>query len=321
VKVSLQAAALFCLLAAIALGATVTGCTIGTRTTKGGAELSVTRDFGARRLLQTREDPIPSGETVMRFVMREANVKTRYGGRFVDAINGVRSSTPSGRRRDWFYYVNGIEADTGAADRDLAGSDRIWWDYHDWSGAMRIPAVVGSYPEPFLHGTEGKRFPVRVDCAENAQQACRDVADRLDKAGVPPSTTAIGAPAGKDLLRLVVGKWSDVRSDGAAALLDDGPAHSGVFARFGRGAQAGSYVLDLTDEHGKTVRTLATGAGLVAATRFEEQQPTWVVTGTDSAGLDRAVALLERGALADRFAVATDGGQPIALPIIGGAGP
>ena len=56
------------------------------------------------------------------------------------------------------------------------------------------------------------------------------------------------------------------------------------------------------------------GAGIVAATRFEEQQPTWIVSGTDAAGLDRAVELLDRGALRDRFAVATDA-PPVPLPL------
>ena len=97
----------------------------------------------------------------MRFLQRYAEVDTGYGGRFVDAIEGLRSGSRRGERRDWFYYVNGIEADAGAAEREVAGSDRVWWDYRDWGAAMRVPAVVGSFPEPFLHGSEGKRFPVR----------------------------------------------------------------------------------------------------------------------------------------------------------------
>ena len=30
----------------------------------------------------------------------------------------------------------------------------------------RTPAVVGSFPEPFLHGIDGKRLPVRIECAD-----------------------------------------------------------------------------------------------------------------------------------------------------------
>jgi hypothetical protein len=183
---------------------------------------------------------------------------------------------------------------------------------------MRVPAVVGSYPEPFLHGSEGKIFPVRLDCAQNAERACTEVSDRLDRAGVGASTTAIGAPAGKDVMRFVVGEWGDVRQDAAAEQIEQGPDKSGVFARFSAaGADPGGYRLDLLDSETRVVRTLGAGAGLVAATRFEEQQPTWVVAGTDRAGLERAVHLLDPKLLRDRFAVATDGGAPSPLPVAG----
>ena len=60
-------------------------------------------------------------------------------------------------------------------------------------------------------------------------------------------------------------------------------------------------------------------SGLVAATRFEEQQPTWVVAGTDRAGLDQAVRLFDPKVLRDRFAIATDGHAPAPLPVATGA--
>jgi hypothetical protein len=58
-------------------------------------------------------------------------------------------------------------------------------------------------------------------------------------------------------------------------------------------------------------------AGLVAATRFEEQQPTWVVTGVDRSGLAEAVKLLDERLLRDRFALATIDGDRLALPLRG----
>jgi len=296
------------------LAATASSCSVGTSPQDGSAQVVVTRDFGKQRVLSAIEDPIEGGETVMRMLMRNADVKTRYGGRFVSAIKGTGSSTSGTQKLDWFYYVNGIEASVGAAERKVAGGDRVWWDYHDWSGVMRVPAVVGSFPEPFLHGTEGKRFPIRVDCGQDASKACAEVSKRLEAANIAPSTSAIGAVAGKDLLRLVVGKWDEVRQDGAALQIEQGPDKSGVFARFGRAA-SGNFELDLLDAGGQTVRTLGPGAGLLAATRFEDQQPTWVVTGTDSLGVERAVALLSERTLKDRFALANAGAGPIALPV------
>jgi hypothetical protein len=299
------------LLAVLALA----GCSVGPGTSgSGDARLTVTRDFGARVVLRATEKKIPGGETVMRMLERNAKIDTRYGGRFVESVEGVESGAGGGQR-DWFYYVNGIEADVGAAERDVHANDRVWWDHHRWDAAMRVPAVVGSYPEPFLHGADGKRFPVRIDCARGASNACSAVSKRLESADIAPSIAAIGAGAGKELLRLVVGKWEDVRADGASYQLAQGPDKSGVFAHPGPAPGAG-FEFDLLNDAGQVVRTGGPGTGLVAATRFEEQQPTWVVTGTDSAGLEAAVRLLTPTVLRDRFAVASVGGRAEPLPVV-----
>jgi hypothetical protein len=297
---------------AAVLALAVAGCRLGPQAEGSGASLTVSRDYGAEVVTRASEKDLPGGETAMRLLQRNADVDTSYGGRFVNAIGKLRSSTTGGRQ-DWFYYVNGIEADRSAAEKRLHDGDRVWWDYHDWGAAMRVPAVVGSFPEPFEHGQDGKRYPVRVDCAADADKACRDVLDRLDRAGVTASSTAIGAPAGKEVLRLMVGEWDQVRRDAAALQIEEGPARSGVFARIGPGS-AGPELL-LLDEGGRIVQRIARGGGLVAATRFEEQQPTWVVTGTDTRGLDAATKLVSEPLLRDRFAVATSGGGPVALPV------
>ena len=65
-------------------------------------------------------------------------------------------------KRDWFYFVNGIEPDVGAAEIRLRPGDIAWWDYRSWGGRMEQPVVVGAFPEPFLHGWDGKRRPVEM---------------------------------------------------------------------------------------------------------------------------------------------------------------
>jgi hypothetical protein len=306
----LLASVLFALISLVA-----SACSINAGSEKGPARLLVTRDFGERRLLTASENPIPGGETVMRLLMRNAPVKTRYGGRFVNAIKGVSSTTAGDRRLDWFYYVNGIEADIGAAERTVDGNDHVWWDYHDWTSVMRVPAVVGSFPEPFVHGSGGKRYPVRIDCGDSDADACDKASVKLQDAGIAPSTSAIGAVAGKEVLRLVIGNWSEVRQDAASEQIERGPAKSGVFAQFTPTGQSGGYDLELLDPNAHVVSTLGPGSGLVAATRFQDQAPTWVVTGTDSTGVARAISLLDARTLDSRFAVATTGGAPIPLPV------
>jgi hypothetical protein len=242
-------------------------------------------------------------------------VETRYAGRFVQEINGIRSGESNGRRRDWFYYVNGIEEDVGAAEHEVRRGDRVWWDYRDWTTAMRVPAVVGSFPEPFIHGSDGKSFPVRIDCARGADETCNELADRLSRAEIIPNKAGLGVPVGDELLRFVAGTWGDVRKDDAVRQIEQGPGESGVFARVVR---AGSgYRFDLLDRRGQVAARLFRGAGLVAATRFEEQQPTWVVSGTDEAGLNDAARVVTERILRERYAVATDAGKVVSLPADG----
>ena len=306
---SIRSAILAALLAAMALS----GCTVGAgESDPEGATLTVTRDFGRGALLEARADTVPEAETVMRLLRRNAEVDTRYGGRFVNAIEGLRSGSDDGRRRDWFYYVNGIEAGTGAAEQEVAGGDHVWWDYRDWNVAMRVPAVVGSFPEPFLHGAEGKRFPVRIDCAPEAASQCQDVSERLERAGVPASIAALGSQAGEEVLRLVVGRWEDARRDNASREIEDGPQETGVFARVR--ARGESHVIEVLDAGGGVKEVLGAGSGIVAATRLGEQQPTWTVSGTDEAGLDRAVRLIDARTLRNRYAVAANSDGTLALP-------
>lgn len=306
--------------AALACGTAIAGCGVGSGdSSEGEATLTVTRDYGSERLLEaTTRDP-PESETVLRFLDREAEVETRYGGGFVQSIDGLAGGSEEGRRLDWFFYVNGIESSIGAAEVQVLGGDRVWWDYRDWTAAMRVPAVVGSFPEPFLHGSEGERFPTRIDCLTE-EEPCRGVADRLEDEGVAASIAFERARVGEETVRVVVGPWEAVRDDEVAAQLDSGPAESGVFADFEPGTQ-GQDLLAL-DERGREAERLGPGAGLVAAVRFEEQQPTWLVTGTDDAGVEEAVELLEPEALRDRYAVAAPrSGEPLALPVgAGGAG-
>lgn len=299
---------------ALVLAALVGGCSLGPLGEQsGGVSLTVTRDFGSRQLEHSSQSEHPKGETVMRYLQRHAKVETSYGGKFVKTIESVASSDSGGQRSDWFYYVNGIEADIGAAERELAAGDRVWWDYHDWSTAMRVPAVVGAYPEPFVHGEQGKRFPVRIDCGPDSSSACEKVADQLDRAGVAASTAAIGSVTGENVLRLVVGTWNEVRRDAAARQLEQGPARSGVYAK-PVASSTNSYEFDLLDEAGEVARSLGAGGGLIAATRFERQAPTWIVSGADRSGLDRAVTQLTERSLRNRFAIATDA-KVVSLPI------
>jgi Domain of unknown function (DUF4430) len=300
-------------LALLMLCVALAGCGFGEGESTGEVTLTVTRDFGAERLHEgIDEETASEGDTVMRVLQGAYDVKTRYGGGFVQEIDGVAGGRRSGRPVDWFYYVNGIEASEGAASRKLEPGDRVWWDHHDWGAAMRIPAVVGSYPEPFLSGPQGKKLPIRVECATSARDQCREVRERLSDAGAKVGGIGTrGTRAGPEVLRVLVGTWNEVRVDPAARRIEAGPKVSGVFAR-----PAGSgRSIELLDPRGRPVRTLGQSAGLVAATRFVDQAPTWVVTGTDDVGVAAAAGALVEARLKDHFAVALENGREVPLPL------
>ena len=175
-------------LALLVAAAGLTGCGAGGK--DGSARVWITRDQGATPLDQ---GTVPAGLTALQGLDRLAKIETSYGGAFVTAINGL--STSRLRQRDWFYFVNGYESDRGAASYRLRAGDVEWWDYRAWRGRERIPVVVGAFPEPFLHGYDGKRRPAAVRFQPGLRSEARSLA-RVIRArsvaplGVPVATTA-----------------------------------------------------------------------------------------------------------------------------------
>jgi hypothetical protein len=301
-----QSLALFCLL-------TLAGCGLGAGPAPKAVRLLVTRDFGARVLHDTPQPKIKGQETVMSLLLRNFAVSTRFGGGFVQSIDGLAGQEGS-RPVDWFYFVNGVEAGKGAAASNVHPGDHIWWDRHDWSQTDDTAAVVGSYPEPFLNGLEGKRLPVRVECATDAGNACETVAHRLQADGVPAAVGAFGAGGGTAILRVLVGTWAALRADRSVAQIERGPRASGVYATFG--SQGRTFTVLSADGLGTPLN--APGVGLIAATRSGEEAPAWVVTGADVAGVQHAAADFNEAALRDHFAVAVlPSGEPVPLPVDG----
>jgi hypothetical protein len=291
------------LLAALAAA----GCGLGPGAEVGGVELTVTRDFGATPLLQRQVGEVNESDTVMRVLEGSAEIATRYGGGFVQSIDGVEEAQRGGRPYDWFFFVDGVESPVGAADYPLVGDERIWWDYRDWAATSHVPAVVGSWPAPFVGGYGGKSRPVAVEC-EGGGGACVSVRRALEREGV---ALAAGSPGGA--IRVLVGPWARLRSDPAAGQVEAGPQESGVYADFERGA--GGYRLRGLDAGGEPVHDFGPAAGLVAATRRYEAPPVWLVTGAAAAGVQAAAGLLGSAKLRDHYAVATEGGKETPLPL------
>jgi hypothetical protein len=296
--------------AALAVAVLLAGCGIGAGPGTKQASVRVTANFGSQLYGSAAEKHVPGAETVMSLLERHFKVATRYGGGFVESIDGHSGSSD---HRDWFYFVNGIQAPQGAAATDVYKGDHIWWDLHDWSATDTVPAVVGSYPEPFTNGVGGKEFPTLLNCGGGMQSACNVVGEALHRYGVKAADQVLGTGSGSDSLAVVIGAWNEIKGVIAAQLIAAGPRQSGVYARF---VGTRGQVLELMDPRGRVVRALRGSAGLIAATGQPSLgQPTWFVTGTDGAGVMAAAKAFTAAKLRDHFAVAVSGTNIIPVPL------
>jgi hypothetical protein len=297
------------------LGAVVVaGCGAGAGDSPDDVRLTVTDGFGARSVLERPAPDLDGSDTVMRLLQRNAEVRTRYGGKYVHAIDGMAGGRADGRPVDWFFYVNGVLSSEGASAVEVRGGDRVWWDRRDWGVTNRVAAVVGSFPEPFLHGLGGERLATRIECDQTVEAACDVVQRTMSGLGLAVGKSLPGTE-GAESLRIAVGLWPRIRGDRALQQLERGPTVSGVYARLREDGRT----IEALDARGKVAERLGRGSGLIAATRWREEPPTWVVTGTDAEGVTAAARMLGERALREKFALAVRGGRPLPLPVTAGA--
>ena len=254
------------------------------------ADVLITRDFGARVL---RTQQVAPGQSVLLALQGVADVSTRYGGRFVQSIDGTSGSLQRGE--DWLYFVNGVEANVGAAEWTLRGGDTAWWDYRRWHAYPNVPAVVGAWPEPFVHGARTAPASVAADPPLDAP------------------LRAAGAKLGGDATapyRVLVGADRDLRArDADWRRAEDSPRTSGLTA-WVRGSAVSRFNASSSDNV-----VVPNGRAVAAATATEAGGVVLAVTGIDAAAAAAAATAIARNPdlLAHRYAVVFDGaGNPVA---------
>lgn len=156
---------------------------------EGTAQLWITRDRGAMLLLEAE---VRAGQTLMRALAAEADLETRYGGRFVQSLEGIDGDL--GSQRDWFWFLNGYEGDRSAADYRLREGDVAWFDYRGWVQPGEARVVVGAFPEPFLHGYGGRTRPAVVRYAPGLEERARELGEQVEAVSVEPA----GEPVSED---------------------------------------------------------------------------------------------------------------------------
>ncbi len=194
-------------LAVLALALALAGCG-GSERGHGTATLWVTHNRGADVVYA---GSVPAGLNGIQTVERKLKVSTRYGGRFVQSIDGVSGSL--GSQHDWFFFVNGVEGDRSAADVRIHPGDVLWWDYRHWTPSTEsIPVVAGAWPEPFLHaGPTDVSGPAAIahELARQVHGTAVNLPTRfrslVEVGGVPNGTVAISRIRSGYLLKLGLG--------------------------------------------------------------------------------------------------------------------
>ena len=194
------AAAAALLIAALA----VAGCGLGPGAGLGAVELNVTRDYGAQRS-SGQPIEVTESDTVMRVLDRNARISTRYGGGFVQSIDGVEGTNSMAVATTGSSMSMGSSRRSELPTTGLHGGEVIWWDYRDWSRAIRVPAVVGSWPQPFIGGYEGRPAPALSNVWTGARHAARP-RSRSSRRGPDRAQGAAEAA-----IRVLVGPWERLR--------------------------------------------------------------------------------------------------------------
>ena len=138
--------------------------------------------------------------------------------------------------------------------RGCDDGDRVWWDRHDWTATQDVPAVVGSFPEPFVHGIE-RQAPADARGVHRAgrRPACTAVQKQLTAAGVlAPAGRPAALAAPRRRCACSSARAARCARDGAVRQLERGPKASAASTR--ARARDGRAITAL-DARGRPVRT------------------------------------------------------------------
>ncbi|MDS1029252.1 DUF4430 domain-containing protein [Bacillota bacterium LX-D] len=275
--------------------------------------LWITKDFGKSSLLK-KEIILEKNWTVFDVLQSSAQLETAQGGGFITGINGLTAE--SGQKKAWMYYVNGIFANVGVLDYLPHLGDVIWWDYHKWESMSTFPAVIGSYPEPFLHGYKGKvKTTTILSLSENQELA--DKLKQVLKAKGVASVQCQDLAKNQSLTRtgptIVLGEWKKLRQIKSLSELNAAYSKTGTCVHFtGKG-------LEIINSSNKVAKTLTKSAGAIVATGDGngDEKPLWLVVGIDEAGLKQAVNILagHPEKIKSCYQAAVSGGKVLSLPV------
>jgi hypothetical protein len=187
--------------------------------------------------------------------------------------------------------------------------DMMHWDFHAWIGSYHgSSAIIGSFPEPLVHGYEGQTYPTIVLFGDGFETQAAGIADGLNSVGVTgvilrAAGVVTETELGSHNLVLIADSGNDLVS-----ILNDEHEPLGMYAYFDDGR------LVVTDYRFRNTGSYGAGTGVVQASQNPWsplgtgacRQAVFVVSGVDTAGVNGAVRVL-----LDSIASVRQGGAPI----------
>jgi len=313
----------FCLIFALLLTAILCGCPAQPADVENNeparVTVVVTRDFGKELILEEEIELKPDTDA-MEALQAVADVETKYGGGFVQAINGISSEYEGAgnSKRDWFYYINGIAINLGAKDYVLEDGDVEHWDFRGWSYLQFVPAIIGDFPQPFLSGSARKLKPTAVAYEEPFLEEAEALARKLHECGVA------------EVLAIRYEHLSDKTKEQSNLIIIAGAENeliselNEVHKKLGFYAYMEEGKIIVLDGEGAPSGEFYTGCGLIQATQNpwhpegvgSGESVVFIVTGTDSNGIKNAAEVLVNNidGLRYAFAVLVDNKELIKIP-------
>ncbi|MEJ2739170.1 MAG: DUF4430 domain-containing protein [Dehalococcoidia bacterium] len=257
--------------------------------------LVITSGFGKNTIFEQTIN-IEKGTTAMEALTGAVQVETKYDGEFVSAINntGPEYEKASGKKNDWFFYMNGIASNSGAGSYTLMNGDVEHWDYRNWGYHQFVPAVIGAFPLPFINGFQGNVRPTTVVYETEFQKYAEDLAMKLGNEGTTSISSieyrAITDAAQKENnLIIIAGKDNVLITE-----LNNSHKKLGFFTCFNGDS------LVILDDAGKVAYEYEKGCGLIQATQNPWnprgtgvcENVVWTISGTDSESILGAADIL-----------------------------
>ena len=279
----------------------------------------VTRDFG-KELIIERDIEHKVKTSAMDALQAVAEVETKYGGGFISSINGIGSEYggAGSKKKDWFFYINGIASKVGAGDCILQSGDVEHWDFRDWSYQQFVPAIIGDYPQPFWSGYGDRAALTFVVYEETFIAEAESLVEILKKDGIPRVSAVCDdqlseEARGQNNLIIIAGPENGLISE-----------LNKVYKKLGFYAYLESGKITVLDAAGSMSWEYGHGVGIIQGTQNPwnpkgigaGENAVWMITGTDVEGVKSAAnALLNsQDELRYAFAAVVSEGEIVKIP-------